>query len=37
VVDGQHFTRAEDVANLAAMAKHEAKLSTTGLHETVLA
>ncbi|CAM8632115.1 GGDEF domain [Comamonadaceae bacterium] len=37
VVDGHQFTRAEDVANLAAMAKHDAKLSTTGLHETVLA
>lgn len=37
VVDGHQFTRAEDVANLAAMAKHDAKLSPTGLHETVLA
>ncbi|BDT72666.1 hypothetical protein os4_22090 [Comamonadaceae bacterium OS-4] len=36
VVDGHQFTRAEDVANLAAMAKHDAKLSPTGLHETVL-
>lgn len=36
VVDGQQVTRAEDVANLAAMAKHEAKLSGNGLHETVL-
>jgi hypothetical protein len=37
VVDGHQFTRAEVVANLAAMAKHDAKLSPTGLHETVLA
>jgi diguanylate cyclase (GGDEF)-like protein len=36
VVDGQHFTSAEDVANLAAMAKHDAKLSATGLHEAEL-
>jgi len=36
VVNGQQFTRAEDVANLAAMAKHAAKLSPNGLHESVL-
>ncbi len=36
VVDGHQVTRAEDVANMAAMAKHDAKLSPSGLHETVL-
>jgi len=36
VVDGQQFTRAEDVANLAAMAKHAAKHSASGVHESVL-
>jgi EAL domain-containing protein (putative c-di-GMP-specific phosphodiesterase class I)/GGDEF domain-containing protein len=36
VVDSHQVTRAEDVASLAAMAKHDAKLSPSGLHETVL-
>ncbi len=37
VVDGQKISTAEDVANLAAMAKHEAKHAAPGLHEIVWA
>ncbi|WP_293660875.1 phosphodiesterase [Rhodoferax sp. OV413] len=36
VVDGAVDSGAEGVANLAAMAKHEAKLSPSGIHQIVL-
>jgi diguanylate cyclase (GGDEF)-like protein len=36
VVEGKVDSGAEGVANLAAMAKHEAKLSPTGIHQIVL-
>jgi len=36
VVEGKVDSGAEGVANLAAMAKHEAKLSSTGIHQIVL-
>ena len=32
-IDGSRFSRAEDVANLAALAKHDAKRAGTGLYE----
>ena len=33
-IDGAQFTRVEDVANLAAMAKHSAKQAGVGLFLT---
>ncbi len=33
VVNGRHYTRAEEVANLAAVAKHHAKLSGAGIFQ----
>jgi hypothetical protein len=33
-IDGSQFSRAEDVANLAAQAKHAAKLAGVGVHVT---
>jgi len=33
VVNGHHYTRAEEVANLAAVAKHHAKLSGAGIFQ----
>jgi hypothetical protein len=33
VIDGSRFSRAEEVANLAALAKHDAKRSGAGLLE----
>lgn len=33
VIEGSRFSRAEDVANLAALAKHDAKRSGAGLYE----
>ena len=33
VIDGGLFTRAEDVANLAALAKHDAKRAAAGVLE----
>lgn len=33
VIDGGRFSRAEDVANLAALAKHDAKMAGAGLFE----
>lgn len=35
VIDGGRYTRAEDVANLAALAKHDAKKAGEGLFERV--
>jgi hypothetical protein len=33
VIDGNQFSHAEDVANLAALAKHDAKQAGTGVLE----
>jgi diguanylate cyclase (GGDEF)-like protein len=33
VIEGSRFSRAEDVANLAALAKHDAKRAGAGLYE----
>jgi hypothetical protein len=33
VIDGSRFSRAEDVANLAALAKHDAKRAGAGVLE----
>jgi hypothetical protein len=32
-IDGRQFSRAEDVANLAALAKHDAKQANAGVWE----